>query len=63
MEFENVDVNISNSSAEEEPVQTPLQLLQNYDDTPQLSYNFIFKQHLPYYYYLLNVIYYACIVN
>ena len=37
MEFENVDDNISNSSAEEEPVQTPLQLLQNYDDTPQLS--------------------------
>ena len=30
MEFDNVDVNKSNSSAEEEPVQTPLHLV----DTP-----------------------------
>ena len=38
MEFENVDDIISNSSAEEdEPVKTPLQLLQNYEDTPKLS--------------------------
>ena len=47
MEFEEVGYNISNSNAGEyEPAQMPLELLQSYDDTPQLSLNFRFLIHI-----------------
>ena len=47
MDFERIGDNISISSAgEDEPAQTPLEILQSYNDTPKLSLLFRFLIHI-----------------